>query len=328
VSATATAFAAKTDVVVLKNGDHFTGEVKQLSRGQLKLSTDDVGTIYVEWDKVVAVTTALQYEVVTTSNARYVGTLARSSDTQLKVVAQDGTQTVLTLLEVVSFAPLKEGFLERIDGTLDVGGSYTKSSGVGQVTVDLDADYRRPSYDVFTNFVSNVTRSSGSETITYYTLRSGYMKFRDDGWIVSPFAFLARNVDLGLSFGAAGVFTVGRYVQRSNRSETLVAFGAALGKEELTDGRTISDVDAVASLTTAIYRHDYPRTAVDLSLLMFPELNRWGRVRANANARLKRELFRDFLAVITIYDTFDSQPQVPDVSRNDFGVSFSIGWAF
>jgi len=26
----------------------------------LKLSTDDAGTIYVEWDKIVAVTTALQ----------------------------------------------------------------------------------------------------------------------------------------------------------------------------------------------------------------------------------------------------------------------------
>jgi hypothetical protein len=328
VSIAATAGAAKTDVVILKNGDHFTGEVKQLSRGLLKLSTDDAGTIYIEWDKVVAVTTALQYEVVTTSNARFVGTLTRSSATQLKVVARDGTQTVLTFLEVVSFAPLKEGFLERIDGTLDVGGSYTKSSGVGQVNIDLDANYRRPFYDVFTSYVSNVTRASGSATITQYMLRSGYIRFRDDGWIVSPFAFLARNVDLGLSFGVAGVFTVGRYVQRSNQSETLVAFGAALGKEDLTDGRTIGDVDAVANLTTSIFRHDYPRTAVDLSVLVFPELNRWGRVRANANARLRRELFRDFLVVVTVYDTFDSQPQVEDVSRNDVGVSFSIGWTF
>jgi hypothetical protein len=51
-------------------------------------------------------------------------------------------------------------------------------------------------------------------------------------------------------------------------------------------------------------------------------------VRADANARLKRELFSDFLAVITAYDTFDSQPQVAGVSRNDFGVSLSIGWTF
>ena len=186
-----------------------------MSRGHLKLSTDDAGTIYIEWDKVVSVTTALQYEVVTTSNARVVGMLGPDSGTKLKVVAADGTATALAFLDVVSFAPIKEGFLERIDGTLDIGGSYTKSSGVGQVTVDVDEHYRRPSYDVFTHFLSNVTRASGEETFTQFTLRSGYIHFREDGWIVSPFAYLARNIDLGQSFAAAAAMTAGRYVQRS-----------------------------------------------------------------------------------------------------------------
>jgi hypothetical protein len=328
VSIAANAFAAKTDVVILKNGDHLTGEVKELSRGQLKLSTDDVGTIYIEWDKIAAVTTALQYEVVTASGARYVGVIAPSSATELKVVAQDGTAVVLPFLDVVSFVAIKSGFLERIDGTLDIGGSYTKSSGVGQLNVDLDAHYRRPSYDVFADFVSTLTRQSGSETLTQFTFRSGYMHFRPDGWIVSPFVFMARNVDLGLSFGTAAAFTAGRYLERSNRTETLVAFGAALGREELIDGRTLNDVDAVVNIATSVYRHDYPRTSLDLSLLVFPELNRFGRVRANANARLKRELFRDFLAVVSVYDMFDSQPQVAGVRQNDIGVSLSIGWTF
>jgi len=273
------------------------------------------------------VTTALRYEVVTRSGARYVGVLAPAPNAQVKVVAKDGTASTLSFLDVVSFAPIKTGFFDRIDGTLDVGGSYTKSSGVGQMTVDLDTDYRRPSYDAFTNFASTLTRDE-SNTITQFTLRSGYMHFREDGWIFSPFAYLARNVDLGLSFGAAAALTAGRYVERSNSSETLVAFGAGVGKEDLTDGRTIDDVDAVVNLATSFFRHDYPKTAVDFSLLVFPELNRWGRVRGNANARLKRELFHDFIAVITAYDTFDSKPQVAGVDRNDVGVSFSIGWTF
>jgi hypothetical protein len=328
MTAAAPAFAAKADLVVLRNGDHFTGDVKQLSRGQLKLSTDDAGTIYIEWDKIVGVTTVLPYEVVVRNGTRYVGVLAPASATQLNVVAENGTVTTLSFLDVVSFASIKEGFLERIDGTLDVGGSYTKSSGVGQLNAALDAAYRRPSYNVFTNALSTVTRQNGSATITQFTLRSGYMHFADDGWILSPFAYVARNVDLGLSLVTAGALTAGRYLQRSNRAETLVAGGAAVGREELVDGRTIHDVDAVASVAAAFYRHDYPRTAVDLSLLMFPELNRWGRVRANAYVRLKRELFRDFIAAITAYDTVDTRPQVVGVSRNDVGVSLSIGWMF
>jgi len=55
VVCSATAHAQpKADVVRLANGDHITGEVKNLNRGQLELSTDDVGTLYFEWDKIVS----------------------------------------------------------------------------------------------------------------------------------------------------------------------------------------------------------------------------------------------------------------------------------
>jgi len=321
-------FAAKTDVVVLRNGDHVTGEVKQLSRGQLKLSTDDVGTVYVEWDKIASVTTALEYEVVTTSGDRHVGTLAPGSVTELKVVASNGTETMLAFLDVVSFAPIKEGFLERIDGTLDVGGSYTKSSGVGELMVDLDAAYRRPSYKMFPDFESTLTSQSVEGTTSQFTLQSGYMHFRGDGWIVSPFAYVARNVDLGFSLGTSAVLTLGRYVERSNRSETLVAFGGAAGREALIDGRTIHHIAAAARVATSFYRYDSPKTAFDLSLLVFPELNRLGRVRGFAHVKVKRELVKDLIVAVTVYDTFDSQPQVDGVSRNDVGTGLSIGWTF
>ncbi len=37
------AWAAKTDVVTLVNGDRLTCEIKLLSQGRLEVSTDDVG---------------------------------------------------------------------------------------------------------------------------------------------------------------------------------------------------------------------------------------------------------------------------------------------
>src|SRR4029453_17665742 len=43
----------KTDVVTLANGDRITGEVVRVTRGRLEFSTDDVGTLYLEWDKLV-----------------------------------------------------------------------------------------------------------------------------------------------------------------------------------------------------------------------------------------------------------------------------------
>lgn len=324
----ANVFAAKTDIVVLKNGDRFTGEVKSLSFGQLELSTDDAGTIYIEWDKIASVTTAGVYEVVTTDGTHYVGTLAPDPGGTVQIVAADGATSHLAFLDVVGLARINSRFFQRFDGGIDFGGSYTKSSGVGQFSFGVDATYRRPRFEVFNTFESNLTTQSQADTTSRFTYRSGYTRVRSNDWLVSPFAFLERNPDLGLTLRTIGALAIGRYVQRSTRSSTLLAGGMAVGSEKPIAGGTILNVDALISFATSFTRYDYPKRSLGVGLLVFPELNRWGRVRANANVRFKYELFHDFVASFSLYDTFDNQPQVPDVSTNDFGVTYAIGWTF
>ena len=55
----------RTDVVSLANGDRLTGEVVALDRGRLEFKTDDAGTLYLEWDKLVSVVSNRVVEVVT-----------------------------------------------------------------------------------------------------------------------------------------------------------------------------------------------------------------------------------------------------------------------
>jgi hypothetical protein len=323
----ATAFAQKTDSIVLRNGDKFTGEVKQLSRGQLRLSTDDVGTIYVEWDKIVAVTTAGRYEVSTKASERYVGTIASDTPATLQVIAEDGTVTRLAFVDVVSFSAIKSGFFERIDGSVDVGGSYTKSSGVGQASLAFDGAYRRPAFEVFAYFEGNLTRQQEAPSTSRFTFQTGYRRFRHQ-WFVAPIGFLERNPDLGLTLRSALALSLGRFLNQSAHNTTVMSVGIAAGRERLTEGETIANLDALMTFGTSFYRYDYPRRNLDLTVLVFPELNHWGRVRANLNAKFKQELFKDLFASVTVYDTFDSEPQVEDVHQNDFGVTFSLGWVF
>ena len=323
----ATAFAQKTDVIVLRNGDRFTSEVKQLIRGQLRVSTDDLGTIYIEWDKIVSVKTAGRYEVATDAGERYVGTIAPDTPTTLQVIAEDGTVTRLMFVEVVSLSTIKSGFFERIDGSIDVGGSYTKSSGVGQASLAFDSAYRRPAFEIFSNFEGNLTRQQEAPSSSRFTFRSGYRRFRGR-WFVTPYAIVERNPDLGLELRGAGAFAVGRFLNQSSHNTTLVSAGLAAGREGLTEGETKTNLDALVTFATSFYRYDYPRRNFDFGVMVFPQLNDWGRVRANLTSKFRHELFTDLFASLSVYDTFDSEPQVEDVHRNDFGVTFSLGWVF
>jgi hypothetical protein len=321
-------FAQRIDVVVLRNGDRFTGEVKQLSRGQLTLTTDDAGTIYIEWDKIVAITTAGLYEVGTGAGPHFVGALAPDTNATLRVIATDGALTDLKFADIVSVVRIKAGFFERIDGALDLGGSYTKSSGVGQGSVALEATYRRPGFNVFAETDFNITTQEDEPATSRFAFRTGYTRFRDNLWIVNPFAFIERNPDLGLSIRAAAAIAAGRYVNQSNSNTTLWTAGLALGSEQPIEGESLSNVDALATFATSFYRLDYPKRNYDLTVMLFPSLNRWGRLRANVKARARQELFRDFFATLTVYDTYDNEPPVEDVHVNDFGVTFSLGWTF
>ncbi len=48
--------AAKTDVVVLINGNVVTGEIKSLDFAELRYSTDSMGTASIEWEEIVSLT--------------------------------------------------------------------------------------------------------------------------------------------------------------------------------------------------------------------------------------------------------------------------------
>ncbi len=69
--------ADKTDVVVLDNGDHITGEVLELGSGQLKFKTSHVGTIYFDWTHIVSLTTNQDLNIELSNGTRLFGSARR-----------------------------------------------------------------------------------------------------------------------------------------------------------------------------------------------------------------------------------------------------------
>jgi hypothetical protein len=324
------AYAARTDVIVLRNGDHITGEVIQMQQGKLQAKTDDAGTLSIEWDKVAGVTTAAHYDVTMRDGRRLFGRLRPGTAGSLELVADGGALTRLTMADVVWFAQIKSTFWSRFDGSFDLGGSYTRSSGVADVAFDADARYRRPSYSYSASLSTNLTRQDDEteKTTTRYSLKLNYTKFRPNQWFISPFGLFESNRELGFTFRGTGAFSVGRYVLQSNRAEVVLAGGISAGRESPVDAETVTNVDALGACDFSIFTYDYPTTRVDFAMLVFPSLDDPGRVRINANAKVKRELFKDFFVGLSAYDAYDNKPKAGAARTNDFGGSLSFGWTF
>ena len=66
-----------TDVIVMKNGDHLTGEIKGMSQGVLYISMNYIlGTSDVQWSKVDHIESKQLFLVKTEDGSVYTGTLS------------------------------------------------------------------------------------------------------------------------------------------------------------------------------------------------------------------------------------------------------------
>lgn len=319
----------KTDVVTLSNGDRITGEVKRLDRGRLEFSTDDAGTLYLEWDKLVSlVAAARRVEVVTDDGRRFLGTLAAADHQTIAVVGPDQTVT-LAMSEVTIIRPIGASFWRKLDGSLDAGFSYTRSSGVAQLNVNSDT--------VFQKFASQM-RLAASLTVTQTeddegrddrgTLEASYLRYPWREWFVTGTARFETNESLGLELRSQIGAATGPRLVNSNRGQLMLGAGAVVNDERGVDVEPQQNVEGLLAFSGSFFTYDRPKTNLDATLLYYPSLSNPGRHRLQLDAGVKRELLKDFFVALSLYDTYDSRPPNPTADRNDVGVVASIGWTY
>lgn len=327
LSAAGPAAAADTGLVVLKNGDQIRGEVKGLQVGKLQLSTISMGTVYVEWDKVLALTAPEWFEVELTTGARFYGTLGPGPQATLGVTL-DGRAVNVDLLSVVRIRRLKQSFWDRVDGSVDLGASYTQSSGIGQGSLSVSVGTRRPQFELKTDFDATVTvqPDEPQKTRTAYSLV--YTRLLRNRWFVPVTGQAEHNTDLGLQLRAAYGGGLGRYFVQTNRSLVGAAAGISQNREIPLEGDSTTNVEAFFGASYSFFTYDTPKTSLQAAFVFYPSLNVGGRVRTNVDVSLKREIVKDFTVGLTLYDSYDSKPPTTDANKHDVGVTLSIGWVF
>lgn len=327
IGAPSRAAAADTDRVVLRNGDRIAGEVKGLRSGKLELSTTAMGTIYVEWDKVVELVSPSQFEIETTRGTRYLGSIRGGTPGVLTVALAAGTVD-LDILSVVRIQPIKTGFLDRFDGLIDLGASYTKSSAIGQGWLNAELRSRRPKYQWTTTLNTTITVQA-NEPETSRTVGSfEYVWFLPQRWYVPAAGTFERNTDLGLDLRSSLLLGIGRYFVQTNRNTLGAALGVVGNSEVPSDGEETKNVEMYFGANYSFFTYDTPKTTITVGFVVYPSLTVSKRVRSDTDITLRREIVSDFTVGLTLYDTYDSKPPTADANKHDYGGTVTVGWTF
>ncbi len=319
----------RADIVVLKNGDRLTGEIRKLERGMLEFKPDRISTIYIDWARVVFLTSEYQFDLELESGKRYIGTLEKAEEEGKLIVVSNGDRKILGVLSVVKMYPLAKKFWNRLRGYLDIGLSFQRAQEKLEWKLGGKVTYRGEKWSIKTQVNSYFSRQENVEGTTRNDGIVSYQRILKNKWTSVLLTTHEQNDELNLDYRALVGGTFGRFLVQNNRNFLAASVGLTGTREKYSDSEDIGyNAEALLSVWYEAFKYASPRINFAAMLNVFPGITSWGRVRTNFSARLSFEIFRDFFFSLDGFHNFDSKPPGELAVKHDYGINTSISWSF
>ena len=321
------------DVVVMKNGDHFTGEIKKLESGILYFKPAYVlNTDQVDWNRVDRLESKDTFTVLLTNGQRHTGTIiktpAEKKDTADFQIDYGGTPLKVRSDQVSTIQPVEHGFWNQQTGYVNIGFSFNQGNSSTQFSIAGATDYRRERYWYHLDGSAEFSRQSASQTARY-TTDFTYNRFITGLWYTGTIVNFLRSDQQDLAARTSISQGLGRILKRTNRTDISAIGGLTYTREKYfpVPGQQPggNNVEAVTALNFSAYR--FKTAQVISQTYVYPSLTTPGRVRISTNNTLMFELVRNLNWNFTLYENYDSHPPVY-ANKNDAGVSTGLGWTF
>lgn len=324
----------KDDVIVMKNGDRLTGEIKKLENGQLYFKADYMlNTIQLNWALVDRLESKDLYNISLTDGRIYTGALQKTNQ-----VGAEPSDVVILLAEaevpvprkqVSGIAPVENGFWKQLTGSIDYGFSYTGGSQATESSLAAQVAYRAEKWELQAKGSSVFNAQSGSANSGRNTLDLFYAKNLTEKWFAGAVVDLLNSKQQDLTLRTLTGLGIGRMLVRTDRTTFGVLMGADYSREQYAaesgENPRVNNAEALFQMRYTMYR--FAKTQLSVQGYAYPSLTTFGRVRSGVESAFKLDLFRNFYWKLSLYENFDSRPPVL-AHKNDFGTATSVGWTF
>ena len=319
----------KQDILYLKNGDRMTVEIKTLEQGQLTVKTEyTIGTFVIDWREVERVESPQRFEIETREGVILTGFLEQAPGESAFGIRSDSGSLKVTRTELVRLAQDQERALERLKLKVDYGFSLTKANSKVNSSLEVSADYITPRWHASNDSsLSFSGQADGTDTSRSGINNSILRRLPWEHWYAAGLANFLSNSEQQLDLRSTLGGALGRYLLHTNSALVSVFAGSTYSREKYApqlNQPATDNAELLFGLTGSWYRFD--AVDFDYSTFVHPSLTNPGRVRIDLNSGLSLTMLGDNLYwKVSFYDNFDSRPP-SGASRNDAGVSTSIGW--
>jgi len=321
---------ARAAVVLLKNGDRITGEVRELKDGKLAVRTSYAGLVKLSWSAVERVDTDQPFEVSLNGGRRAIGEVEVEKE-RVKIALQEG-QVRVKPSEVIRMLP-EVGFWERLQGSVDFGYNFTRgNSSLTQTSFSGSGEYRRADYVLQGSVNSIFSRQEEAEATSRQAGDVRYDLLLGEQAFVFALGSLERNdrQRLALRTNAGGGFGWRLIEQGGNRLSLLGGF-TFTNEQFQADGNGDQDPPNSSGEGLAGVEWDTKTPLLGIRFsnraAVRPNVVQGGRYRLELDSTVRVPLAGPFNWSLTLFERFDSDPRV-EVQRNDYGLTSALGFSF
>jgi Protein of unknown function, DUF481 len=325
----------KTDVIVMRNGDRLTCEVKGLSAGVLYISLDYVdGTISVEWSEVARVESTQLFIVRTEGGFVYSGTLSTADSSsgkpvKIQVAETEGEKVEIERSRIVEMGETSDSFWGRFEGDISAGILYSKGNQSTQYNVSSEVEYPRDRWQALANINSSLSSSTGVAASarnqanfsvlrllrwnnTFYAGSGGFLQSSEQG------------IDLQSHLGGG----IGHYLKNTNRTMISLLGGVAWQNTNYVSSEP-QDVENVAAalISANVKIFKFKKTNLNVTADLLPAISEPGRVFFSTNATYYLKIASNLSWNLSFYGNWDNRPPA-DLPGSDYGTSSGLSWTF
>jgi hypothetical protein len=324
----------KDDVVVMKNGDRMTGEIRRMENGLLHFKSSYMNSsVLLDWNEVATLQSKDAFIVKLATGTRVTTPIERftdkSSGEDKIALASLAKGTEVPATQVIAIQQMEESVWKQLKGNVDLGLSYTSGSSVTSFSVAAQATYQADK-NVFNAATSSQFSSQKDAADTLrLTLNLQQQRFFANRWFgMAVFDYL-RSDQQDLNSRTTYGLGIGKEVVSTLNSNWQVFAGFAYSRESyFASAGADSAKNSMEGLLGMKYTtFQFETLDVSWDATVYPSITDSPRVRFVTNGDLKIELIKDLYWSFRVYENYDTSPPA-DAAKSDFGVTSSLGYKF
>jgi putative salt-induced outer membrane protein YdiY len=325
---------SKEDLVIMKNGDRLTCEVKNLESGVLYVSLDYVsGNVGLDWKQVEKVQSKGFYQITLRNGDHFEGSIERSPNPESAgkevVITTAGRSLEVPASSVVQVETKKESFWRQLQGSVSSGVSYTSGNSQTALNTNASVSYPATTWQAGAAYTSSFSGGNGISETNLQELQAAYLHYLSrNSFVLGLSDFLhSTQQELQLRTTLGGGY--GRYWIRTSQNDLKWFVGPVYIHEQFQSTSAQPSDQNVEAVIGAIYKlYRFDRYTLQSQGLLYPGLSDYGRVRATTTTSLNVKLPNNFSVVFSFWDNYDSRPPVATAKKNELGVSTNVGYTF